>query len=241
MSSDWYLMSASTLSGFEDAEFAFDKGGFADITNSFLGKSIQIYGTKITNTPTTIKGLIQNQTSDNFFNTHMRTIQCAIGSLKCGDYLYFDSQWWIVASMPANNQVYEKAILWYCKYQLKMMIPGASTASTYPAFFQDATQYNSGETAKTQMTIGSGQLMVYLPYNADTIKIDSDFRILADRNTTQPTAYRVTKVDTISYAFGAGGMICWMLVEDTLRTADNISTMVADNTVPPTPTGSSGW
>ena len=73
------------------------------------------------------------------------------------------------------------------------------------------------------------------------IKIDSDFRILADRNTAQPTAYRVTKVDTLSYAFGTGGMICWMLVEDVLRAADNKSTMVADNTVPTAPTGSGGW
>lgn len=241
MSSDWYLMGSSALGGFEGDEFGVDKNGFTELINSFLGKNIQIYGTQITSTPTTIRALIQNQTTDNFYNTHMRTIQCPIGSLQCGYYLKFEDEWWIVASLPSNNQVYEKAIIWYCKYQINMIIPGASTASTYPAFFQDATQYNSGESSKNQMTIGTAQQMVYLPYNADTIKIDSDFRILADRNTSQPTAYRVTKVDPLSYAFGDGGMICWIIVEDVLRTADNKTTMVADNTVPTAPTESGGW
>ena len=241
MAQDWYQMSSNALGGFEGDEFTVDKSGFTEMINSFMGKSIQVYGTKTSNTPTTIKALIQNQTSDNFFNSHMRTIQCAIGTLRSGYYLYFDSQWWIVASFPSNNLVYEKAVLWLCKYQLKMIMPGATATSTYPAFFQDATQYNSGETNKAQMIIGAGQMMAYVPYNSDTIKIDSDFRILADRNTANPTAYRVTKVDSLSYAFGDGGMICWMLVEDILRPADNVSTMVADNTVPVAPTGSGGW
>src|SRR5574344_438918 len=63
-----------------------------------------------------------------------------------------------------------------------------------------------------------------------------DFRLLVDRRLSKPTAFKVTQVDTEQYDYDGYGVLRWTLVEDILRSTDDIVNMVADNT----PTGDTG-
>ena len=61
MSNSWYALSSSNLSGFEEGNFLGDKGGFVELVNSFMGKAVQIYGDRITNTPLPVRAIIQKR------------------------------------------------------------------------------------------------------------------------------------------------------------------------------------
>ena len=80
---------------------------------------------------------------------------------------------------------------------------------------------------------GEDQHLIYLPYNEETIMLDTQTRFLMDKNKVDPTAYRITRVDPISYAVGderaEDGLIQWAVLEDQFNAAtDNAELMVAD-------------
>jgi hypothetical protein len=229
MADSWYALTSSNISGFEEGNFLGDKGGFAELIDSFMGKAIQIYGDRITNTPVTVNAIIQNVTADTPANADQRQILAEIGTLQCGQYIKFDNRYWLVVSLVDNNMVYEKAVIWYCNYSVKFIVPGTSTTVTYPVVSNNATQYNSGVESNKTMTVGSAQRLLFLPYNTDTIVIDHDFRLLVDRRVAKPTAYKVTQVDTEQYDYDGYGVLRWTLVEDVLRSTDDIVNMVAEN------------
>ena len=232
MSKEWYMMQPppSYLSGYENEDFDYySQEGFQEALGSFLGKDILHYGTKISETPTTIRAIVQNETSDNQEKTDVRQVLCAIGTLKCGQYLRFDGAYWLVSSLPGNNGIYEKAIVWYCKAVLNMKSRITGNVINYPVPTKNATQYNSGETNRSQMSIGSSQHLVYIPCDEETLCFDNDDRFLMDKNKDKPTSYRLTQVDSTSYAYGDIGLLQWTMVEDQLRTTkDDKTFMIAD-------------
>lgn len=229
MALEWYLMNSSHLSGLEEDDFNVDKGGFSELTASFIGTDIQIYGDCITNTPVPKRAIIQGVTRGSVELSDERKILCAIGTLACGQYIKFNNQWWLVASMPSNNLVYEKAVLWYCQYPLKFINPGTAIIVEYPIPTESATN-GSGEKSTRYITLGATERVIYLPYNAVTAKINNGYRFLIDRRSTDVKAYKVTNVDTTSFMWGSIGLIRLVCEEDPLRSTDNVSTKVADNT-----------
>ena len=107
MADSWYALTSSNISGFEEGNFNGDKGGFIELINSFMGKAVQVYGDMITNTPSTIRAIVQNRTADTPPNADQRQILTQIGTLQCGQYIKFDNRWWLVVSLVDNNMVYE--------------------------------------------------------------------------------------------------------------------------------------
>ena len=233
MSNSWYALSSSNLSGFEEGNFLGDKGGFVELVNSFMGKIVQIYGDRIRNTPVPVRAIIQNVTADTPANADQRQILTEIGKLQCGQYIKFDNRWWLVVSLVDNNMVYEKAVVWYCNYTIKFKPPATTLEVSYPVVSNNATQYNSGVESNKTMTVGSAQRLLFIPYNTETITIDHDFRLLIDRRVSKPTAYKITQVDTEQFDYDGYGVLRWTVVEDALRTTDDATKMIADNT----PTG----
>lgn len=232
MPNEWYMMNRPLYnSGFECDEFsAFAQDGFEEVLSSFLGQDVVIYNSKLTDTPVGARVIIQNTTTDVLNNAVQRQVIARIGTLRCGQYILIGDTFWIVCTAPDNNQMYEKAILWCCKYDLRFISPLTNEVATYPVYIINSTQYNSGETAKTQMTIGTSQSMIYLPYNEETIMLDHGTRFLIDKNTENPTAYRLTQVDTTAYSTGMNdGLLQWSVMESVYDPqTDNKELMVAD-------------
>lgn len=232
MSRDWYLIQKPPVysSGFEDGDFEFyARDGFEDLSGSFLGSDVYLYGTKATGERRKIRAIVQNTVSDNQNNTDVRQVLCRPGTLQCGQYLRFESAWWLVASMPGNNGVYEKAIAWCCKNILRFRGSDGQILE-YPIVNRNATQYNDGETSKQQLTLGTAKHLIYIPFDSDTIKLDNGARFLLDKNRENPTAFKLTQVDSTSYAFGEIGLLQWTVVEDLfVPERDNKQLMIADD------------
>lgn len=234
-SKSWYRMTRPLFnSGFEDDEFwAYGQDGFQELLDSFIGVDVLIFDKMIRAEPQQVRAIIQQRTSDVYNSTMVRQILCDIGVLRCGQYVKHEGAFWLVSALPDNNRIYEKAVLWKCKHSIRFISPLTGEIVEYPVYSTNSTQYGTGEAGKTQMTVGEDQHLIYLPYNEETIMLDAQARFLMDKNKANPTAYRITRVDPISYAVGSeraeDGLIQWAVLEDQFNAAtDNAELMVAD-------------
>lgn len=229
---EWYLMQRPLFNnGFEGDEFsAFAQDGFEEILASPAADDVEIYEKRLSVEPVMARAVIQGTTSDTYNNSVLRQFLCRIGTLRSGQYIKVRDQLWMVYSMPDNNKMYEKAVAWLCKYSIRLISPINGEVVEYPVYDINSTQYGSGETSKSQMTVGSAQHLVYIPYNEETIQLDSGFRFLIDKNKDNPTAYRLAQVDPGAYSCGANdGVIQWTVVESQFdEKTDNKDLMIAD-------------
>lgn len=232
MSKEWYMMSRPLYnSGFEGDEFsAFAQDGFLEVLQSGLAEDVEIYEKSLSVTPKVVRAIIQGVTSDTYNNSVVRQFLCAIGTLRAGQYIRARSQTWMINALPDNNGMYEKGIAWQCKYNVRFISPITGDIVSYPVYDLSSTQSGSGETVKPHMTIGASQHLVYIPFNHETICLDSGFRFLLDKNEENPTAYRLAQVDPMSYSCGENdGLIQWAIVETQFDPdTDNRELMVAD-------------
>jgi len=234
-SKTWYRMTRPLFnSGFEDDEFwAYGQDGFQELLDSAIGSDVLIYDKSIQKEPITVRAIVQNKTSDVYNSTVVRQILCNIGVLKCGQYVECEGAMWLVSALPDNNRIYEKAVLWKCKHTIRFISPLTGEIVKYPVYSTNSTQYGTGELEKTYMTVGEDQHLIYIPYNEETIKLDDQFRFLMDKNLDTPSAYRITRVDPVSYAVGdernEDGLIQWAVLQTQFNDAtDNRELMIAD-------------
>lgn len=234
-SKTWYRMTRPLFnSGFEDDEFwAYGQDGFQELLDSAIGSDVLIYDKSIQKDPITVRAIVQNKTSDVYNSTVMRQILCNIGVLKCGQYVECEGAMWLVSALPDNNRIYEKAVLWKCKHTIRFISPLTGEIVKYPVYSTNSTQYGTGELEKTYMTVGEDQHLIYIPYNEETIKLDDQFRFLMDKNRESPSAYRITRVDPVSYAVGdernEDGLIQWAVLQTQFNDAtDSKELMIAD-------------
>lgn len=234
-SKTWYRMTRPLFnSGFEDDEFwAYGQDGFQELLDSAIGSDVLIYDKSIQKDPITVRAIVQNKTSDVYNSTVVRQILCNIGVLKCGQYVECEGAMWLVSALPDNNRIYEKAVLWKCKHTIRFISPLTGEIVKYPVYSTNSTQYGTGELEKTYMTVGEDQHLIYIPYNEETIKLDDQFRFLMDKNRESPSAYRITRVDPVSYAVGdernEDGLIQWAVLQTQFNDAtDSKELMIAD-------------
>lgn len=234
-SKSWYRMTRPLFnSGFEDDEFwAYGQDGFQEVLDSFLGSDVLVYDKTIHMEPKTVRAIVQNKMSDVYNSTAVRQILCRIGILRCGQYVKHDGAFWMVSTLPDNNRIYEKAVLWKCKHTIRFVSPLTGKIAEYPVYSTNSTQYGTGEAEKTHVNVGDDQHLIYIPYNDETILLDDRFRFIMDKRRDKPTVYRITRVDPVSYAVGeeraSDGLIQWAVLEDQLNTeVDSPELMVAD-------------
>ena len=100
-----------------------------------------------------------------------------------------------------------------CNWILKWQDKITGKIFEYPCNDINSTQYNSGETANRQFTVGSSQHMLTLPYDENTVVLSTPQRFYLDRDTKNPTSFIVTQNDTTSYGYGKKGLVKVTVVE----------------------------
>lgn len=99
----------------------------------------------------------------------------------------------------------------------------------YPCHDMNATQYNSGEQANKQFTIGSSQHMLTLPYDDNTAVLKTPQRFFLDKDITSPASYIVSQNDTTSYNYGKKGLVKLTVTECAANNAtDRIDLGICD-------------
>lgn len=231
----WYRLGQRPLfnSGFEGDELAaYGQDGFLEMLDG-IGEDVYIYDKAIYRAPVKVRAMIQNATQDVYNSTFIRQILCGIGILHCGQYVRINGGYWLVSGLPDNNGIYEKALLWKCRYTINIISPLTGEIVHYPVYDINSTQYGTGEWRQLHINIGEDQHLLCLPYNEETVMIDDNFRFLMDKRTDYPTAYRITRVDTTSYGVGSelpeDGLLQWSILQTQFNPrTDNRELMIAD-------------
>lgn len=125
-----------------------------------------------------------------------------------GDIVYdsINDEYYICTESHNINTIHYQGKFTLCNWILKWQ-KDDGTILEYPCYDINATQYNSGETGNRQFVIGTAQHMITLPYDENTVVLNTPKRFFIDRNTSNPTAYIVTQNDTTSHFIGKKGLI----------------------------------
>lgn len=239
MSKEWYLIrSPYYAEGTERSDYLFDtRMSFEDI----LSHSLQTDNTILCNgifdgerfeEEFITESIIQNEVPDTSSQSWQRQILTRIGTLKKYKYVKHDNKIWLILSEPSNNRMYEKSILYLCNYIIKWQDENG-VIHYKPCNIQNASQYNSGINETKQITIGYDQLMMYLSLDDETKSLPRDKRFFIDYDNINPTPYKITRLDTVSFSFGTDRTMHVVLTEDQYNSkTDNIDLMLCDYFIP---------
>lgn len=146
--------------------------------------------------------------------------------IECGDYLEYENMVWLCLNSYSFHKLYCRATFMSCDWQIYWIDENGELKSQY-VVDQNSTQYNSGETGNSTMTLGSAQHMLKMQCNNDTILLDSPMRFAIDKNIKKPTCYKVTQNDNSAYNYRKG--LCCVTVTETPLNTDTDKFITLDD------------
>ena len=156
-----------------------------------------------------------------------------------GDYVYDEKEdtYWICTESYNINDVHYEGKLTECNWYLRWQ-RADGTIVEYPCQDLNSTQYNSGESGNSTITLGSAQHMETVQANEDTLALASPQRFYVSRNHTIP--FVVTQNDSTALNYGTKGICRITVTQDVNRDVDRPDLGICDyievdNVTPPPP------
>jgi len=155
---------------------------------------------------------------------------------NAGDLVEWTGAMWLIVSCDWDKEVYTYGKAQQCNYLLKWQNADAEVIERWSVVLS-ASKYNNGQLYNNVITVGSNQLMVYLPNDSETLKLGSNKRVMVDFNIDAPKCYDITRVDTVtmSYdgvaepAYDGKGCILLVLTETEINPdVDRVDLMLCD-------------
>lgn len=148
-------------------------------------------------------------------NGIMAQFQTLIDSpVVVGDILYdAESDEYLICTESFNiDNIHWQGMFKFCNWILKWQNKQGRILE-YPCYDSNTTQYNSGESANKQFTIGSSQHALILPCDENTVVLNNPQRFFLDKNLENPTSFMVTQNDNTSHNFGKKGLVKLTVME----------------------------
>lgn len=122
-----------------------------------------------------------------------------------GDLLYDKRRnlYWICIESFDRDEILCAGKLVRCNYIMKWQDENKNIFE-YPVFEINSTQYNSGEFGDKTMTLGSSQHLITAIADENTIALNHGHRFFWDRNTVDPTVFKLTQNDTTAMNYDKG-------------------------------------
>ena len=122
-----------------------------------------------------------------------------------GDLLYDKRRnlYWICIESFDRDEILCAGKLVRCNYIMKWQDDDKNIFE-YPVFEINSTQYNSGEFGDKTMTLGSSQHLITAIADENTIALNHGHRFFWDRNTVDPTVFKITQNDTTAMNYDKG-------------------------------------
>ena len=122
-----------------------------------------------------------------------------------GDLLYDKRRnlYWICIESFDRDEILCAGKLVRCNYIMKWQDDDKNIFE-YPVFEINSTQYNSGEFGDKTMTLGSSQHLITAIADKNTIALNHGHRFFWDRNTVDPTVFKITQNDTTAMNYDKG-------------------------------------
>lgn len=175
--------------------------------------------------------IFDDKTRDSF---HYRVIIETVDEedfLIPGDYVSYNGETWLCLEARPFHGLYSRGTFQKCNWLLRWQDMYTNEIHEYWCIDENSTQYNSGEMTNKSMVfkMGSAQHILTLPYNKDTIILDTPQRFFLDRSNINPTIYKVTQNDNSAYSYNGKGLVRVTVVQDQYdREKDNMELGICD-------------
>ena len=237
-SKNWYLFTPPQVknSGFEKDEFVdFAVDSFAEVLEeSFLGVDVVLYrnGNLDENNAIHTKAIVQGNTPTSRTAYSIRQILCYTDTLKVGNYVKYDGDFYLITEPTGNNQIYDQALMRHCNYNLRWLNSKGVIVERKGVYW-DHTVHLAGETHNRYIVTGNMRSKFYLPKDAETMMISRDHRFLIDdydhAQVSTPVVYKVGKLNLVEKSKDGDAAYLLTLIEDNFNeTTDNRKLMIAD-------------
>ena len=149
--------------------------------------------------------------------------------LKIGDVLYRPdiNEYYLCKESYKKSRMFYKCALVRCNYWIKWQDNNARIYE-YPVFEINSTQYNSGESGDKTITLGSSQHLVTITADKNTISLDHNKRIFWDRNTVNPTVFKITQNDSTAMNYDKGLLKITIAEDEYNPNTDSIENWLCD-------------
>lgn len=130
-----------------------------------------------------------------------------------GDYVLFDNKTWMVDTNVVNvDGAYWSTRMVRCQYKLRWQNDYGEIVERY-VYSQNASAYNNGVRVGDVITLGTDQMMVFLPFDDETVSVQRGKLFYLDNNLTDPRVYELTRPDRVTYVTDGVGQVNWLLTE----------------------------
>lgn len=204
---EWYLIRNNTkpnmLGGYENQSFLdYKEDAFSESLETDIASTVLLYNYDLSES-IEIRGIIQGNTADTQLKSMERSILVPIGTLKSGDYIFLEDEYWIVDSRPGNNKIYEKATLKECQYKLRWQKDDGCIIERW-ANITSASKYDVGESKNNTIVLTSNNFTIIIPNDIDSTTIDGK-RVFIDSSDIPKKVFKITRNDDVLFAHGSHG------------------------------------
>ena len=219
---EWYHIGLQTkpnmIGGYENQAFLdYKDDAFSETLTTDIADTITIYNSDLSESKT-VRGIVQNNTADTQAKSLERTILFPIGTVKAGQYIYFNDSYWLVTGYPGNNKIYEKVTVVLCQYLLRWQNQKGEIIERWISF---TSAFNSevGEQGNNTITIASGDYSFFVGRDDETIILDEK-RVFIDTNENLPVkVYKLTRNNDVSlHYYSHGSCLNFIAERDQLNT-----------------------
>lgn len=235
---EWYLMNnhkPNTVSGYEgDILTDFAQSNFTDVLETAFSDAVLLYNHDLSECKE-IQCVIQGNSADTQLKSMERVGLFSIGTVKAGMYIFFDNMYWLITGYPSSNKSYEKATLVLCQYKLKWQNANGDIIERW-INASSGSKYDIGESETKTITLASDNLILLIPDDEETIKLDGK-RVFIDKRPVPTKVYKITRSDDILFDYGVhGGILSFITDRKELNEAtDNQELGICDYISPTTP------
>lgn len=214
---EWYLIGSPTATsgGFENDSFNNLKDNYlTDIFDSELAVTVTKYNSDLSESEV-IRAVIQDNLADTYLKSTNRVILTQIGTMKAGDYILYEGEYWLAVGRSGNNKWYEKTVIVLCQTYIKWQNKNGKIITRW-ASFSSASKYDIGEGGNSVIFFESNNYIVLMPLDKDTIMLD-DKRVFIDVNADYGElprrVFKITRNDDVLYHYHAHGSVIGLIVD----------------------------
>lgn len=229
----WYLINENTtpnmIGGFENQAFLdFKNDAFMESLSTDIASTVILYKHDLS-FDKNVRIIIQDNLANTQLKSLERTVLAPIGTLRSGDYLFFENTYWLVNGRPGNNKVYEKATIVLCQYKLRWQNLSGMIIERWVNLVS-ASKYDVGENGNYVLYLTSNNYTIQIPQDEETLELDGK-RVFIDLNKKNPRkVFKITRDDDVLYNYGSHGGVLSLLADKTeinFKT-DNTDLMICD-------------
>lgn len=137
-------------------------------------------------------------------------------TILAGDYIEWSNSTWLVYEADCDDEIYIDGKLYQCNYVQRWQDESGKIVER-PSFV--TRQSGDGESESKTIILGANEYFVYMPFDADTIKLRNGKRLFMDYYSKDPYSYKLSLPDNVSMKFGTKGVVCY-LFQQTERSPD---------------------